>query len=76
MVIRIMSAVRREHMTLVRRMREYYCLGRDYSHHERSIANPWMSDVMLCFLVIFGPIMCYDDLSAVLHSTLRFTNVP
>ena len=33
MVIRMMGAVGREHKTIVRRMRDYYCLRRHYSHH-------------------------------------------
>ena len=37
-VIFIMSAVGLELATIVRRMREYDCLGRGYLHDERSMA--------------------------------------
>ena len=37
-VIVIMSAALRELATIARRMREYYCLWRDYSYDEREIA--------------------------------------
>ena len=38
-VIRMMSAVWREHMTLARHMREYYCFWRGFSHDKRSMAR-------------------------------------